>query len=184
MDESGMNRRDGFRRTGWAPSGVTPVKFARFQREQRFQILPAYTQDGFLLSRVFQGTTDGAVFEDFLAQLLHHCEPFPGRNSVLIMDNARIHHSPEIDNMCANAGVERIYLPPYCPHLNPIEEKFSQVKAIVKREFPKFEKNGEDGFQTFLEECIRTVGRDAESARGHFRHAGVTVTEFDPDLVT
>jgi hypothetical protein len=39
VDESGCDKRIGFRRTGWSPLGVTPVKTARFQREQRYQML-------------------------------------------------------------------------------------------------------------------------------------------------
>ena len=35
VDESGCDKRIGFRRTGWAPIGVTPVQIAQFQREQR-----------------------------------------------------------------------------------------------------------------------------------------------------
>ena len=57
VDESGSDKRGGFRRTGWSPLGVTPIQIARFQREQRYQILPAYTQDGIILTRVFQGST-------------------------------------------------------------------------------------------------------------------------------
>jgi hypothetical protein len=49
---------------------VTLVQVAQFQREQRYQILPAYTQDGVILARVFQGSTDGAVFKEFIEQLL------------------------------------------------------------------------------------------------------------------
>lgn len=70
VDESGCDKRIGFRRTGWSPLGTTPVQIARYRREQRWQILPAYTQDGILLSRVFQGSTDGSVFEDYIEQLL------------------------------------------------------------------------------------------------------------------
>lgn len=36
VDESGCDKRIGFRRTGWSPLGVTPVQIARFQREQRY----------------------------------------------------------------------------------------------------------------------------------------------------
>jgi hypothetical protein len=46
VDESGCDKRAGFRRTGWAPLGVTPVQISQSQRETRYQILPAYTQDG------------------------------------------------------------------------------------------------------------------------------------------
>jgi transposase len=70
VDESGCDKRIGFRRTGWSPLSVTPVEIAQFQREQRYQILPAYTQDGVILSRVFQGSMDSIVFEEFIEQLL------------------------------------------------------------------------------------------------------------------
>ena len=42
----------------------------RFHRGDRYYILPAYTQDGVLLARIYQGSTDGEVFEDFLGELL------------------------------------------------------------------------------------------------------------------
>ena len=64
IDESGCNKRIGFRRTGWSPLGVTLVQIARFHRDQRQQILPAYTQDGILLVRMFQGSTNTQVGRD------------------------------------------------------------------------------------------------------------------------
>ncbi|KAJ5335727.1 uncharacterized protein N7506_005663 [Penicillium brevicompactum] len=73
VDESGCDKRIGFRRTGWSPLGTAPSQAANFHRDQRYQILPAYFQDGILLSRVFQGSTDAAVFEDFIGKLLRHC---------------------------------------------------------------------------------------------------------------
>jgi len=92
VDESGCDKRIGFRRTGWSPLGVAPVQITRFHRDRRYHILPAYTQDGVLFSRVFQGTTDGALYEDFIEQLLHHYQPYPKPRSVLVMDNASFHH--------------------------------------------------------------------------------------------
>ena len=89
VDESGCDKRIGFRRTGWSPLGVTPVQVARFHRERRYQILPAYTQDGILLSRVFQGSTDSSVFEGFIEQLLAHCGRFPEPRSVMYSINRR-----------------------------------------------------------------------------------------------
>lgn len=43
IDESGCDRRMGFRRTGWSRLSVTPVKTERFHRGHRHHILPAYT---------------------------------------------------------------------------------------------------------------------------------------------
>ena len=83
IDESGCDNRIVFRQTGWSPLGVTPVQIARLHRDQRHQILPAYAQDGIVLARVFQGSTDTAVFEDFIEQLLHHCGRWPEPKSVL-----------------------------------------------------------------------------------------------------
>lgn len=62
IDESGADRRTGHRDKGWAPSGVTPIQVGRFNREQRYQILAAYTQDGTEPARVYPGSTDAAMF--------------------------------------------------------------------------------------------------------------------------
>lgn len=133
VDESGCDKRIGFRRTGWSPLGVIPVQVAQLHRDQRYQILPAYAQDGIVLSRVFRGSTDAAVFEDFIEQLLQHCGKWPEPKSVLVMDNASFHHSEQIEKMCSDAEVKLVYLPPYSPDLNPIEEFFAQLKAFIKR---------------------------------------------------
>jgi Winged helix-turn helix len=53
VDESGCDKRVGFRRTAWSRRGVTPVQVTRFHRGQRYHILPAYTVDGILLARVY-----------------------------------------------------------------------------------------------------------------------------------
>jgi hypothetical protein len=74
---------------------VTPTQVARFQREQRYQILLAYTQDGVILARVFQGSTNSMVFEDFIKQLLSLCGKWLEPKSVLVMDNASFYHTAD-----------------------------------------------------------------------------------------
>jgi transposase len=156
---------------------VTPIQISQFQREQRYQILPAYTQDGVLFVRVFQGSTDSTVFENFIEQLLPSMCPWPGPNSVLVMDNAAIHHTERIKQMCRDARVKLVYLPPYSPDFNPIEEFFAELKAFIKLSWHNYEENPRQGFDTFLEWCIDVVGKKKESARGHFRHAGIDIEE-------
>ena len=78
------------------------------------------------------------------------CSPFPGYLSILVMDNARIHHGDQIleladrfrwlfiyillstpaDPLFSEIHIE--FLPPYSPDLNPIEEAFSKVKAFIR----------------------------------------------------
>ena len=55
------------------------------------------------------------------------------------MDNASIHHCQGISDMINGVGALLMYLPPYSPEYNPIEELFSKLKTTVKM----YEKNGE-----------------------------------------
>jgi transposase len=155
IDESGCDKRAGFRRTGWSPGGVAPVQVSRFQRGRQYQILPAYCQDGILMSRIFQGSTDASIFEDFIEQLLHHCGRWPEPKSVLVMDNASFHHTERIGELCSNTGVKLLYLLPYSPDLNPIEEFFAELKAFVRRNWQHHA--GQD-FKDFLEWSLDVVG--------------------------
>ena len=52
VDESGCDRRIGFRQTGWSPLGVAPVQVSQFHCDQRYQILPAYAQLALLSSAI------------------------------------------------------------------------------------------------------------------------------------
>ena len=174
IDESGCDRRVSFRRTGWSPIGTTPVQKERFHWGQRYHILPAYTQDGILLARIFQGSTDGEVFEDFLGELLQWCGRWPQPKSVLVMDNASFHRSDRVEELCAEAGVILVYLPPYSPDLNPIEEFFAELKAFIRRNW-RVHQSSHEGFESFLEWCVEVVGERESSAKGHFRHSGIAV---------
>ena len=178
VDESGCDKRIGFRRTGWSPLGVAPIQVARFHRDQRWQILPAYGQDGILLSRVYQGSTDSIIFEDFIEQLLAHCGRWPEPKSVLVMDNASFHRSERVAQLCREAGVKLVYLPPYSPDLNPIEEYFSVLKAFIRKRWSEYEENPGQGFKEFLEWCVVLAGNREGIAEAHFRHAGVSVEKF------
>lgn len=157
---------------------MAPVQISKFHRDQRYQILPAYAQDGIVLSRVFRDSTDASVFEDFIEQLLQHCGRWPEPKSVLVMDNASFHHSGRLETMCSEAGVKLVYLPPYSPDLNPIEEFFPELKAFIRRNWQSYENDRDQGFDSFLEWCIDVVGAREKSAEGHFRHAGLVLEEI------
>ncbi len=78
---------------------------------------------------------DGDVFYMCVQKyVLPHLMPYNGTNphSVVIMDNASIHHVDGVVQMIQGVGALVIFLPPYSPDYNPIEEAFSKVKALVK----------------------------------------------------
>jgi transposase len=93
------------------------------------------------------------------------------------MDNASIYRSERIEQMCRDAGVILVYLPPYSPDLNPIEEFFAELKSFIKRHWKIYEDSPEQGFDSFLEWGTNVVGANKSSARGHFRHLGLEVEE-------
>src|SRR5437868_4628651 len=154
IDESGVDRSIGTKRKGWAPRGKRPRQIKRFHRGTRFQILPAYTQDGVIHFRVYEGSTDNGVFEDFIETLLPYCGKWPDPRSVLIMDNASFHYSEKIEQLCDDAGVVLLYLPPYSPDLNPIEEFFGELKIYIRKVWDGQEGFIKADFLSFLEECV------------------------------
>jgi transposase len=94
------------------------------------------------------------------------------------MDNASFHRTERIKEMCRDAGVEMIYLPPYPPDLNPIEEFFADLKQFIKKRWNEYEENPGQGFDCFLKWCVDVVGSRVPSAEGHFRKAGVTIEKY------
>ena len=92
---------------------------------------------GILDLHIIQGTMTGERFEDFVSStVLPILQPFNWVNpfSVVIMDNASVHHTEAVADLIENqAGARLIYLPPYSPDLNPAEEVFSEVKSIMKQ---------------------------------------------------
>ncbi|CAB4404830.1 unnamed protein product [Rhizophagus irregularis] len=65
--------------------------------------------------------------------LLPQMNPYPAKHSVLVMDNAHIHHDDDLVTAIENIGGRVLYLPPYSPDFNPIETAFSALKSWLKR---------------------------------------------------
>ena len=93
---------------------------------------------------------------------------YPAVNSILVMDNAAIHRRPRVAALCEAAGVKLIYLPPYCPELNPIEVCFSQVKSNLRRTQALV--NAPDPSWTIRRTTHSVVS--VELCRELYRHAG------------
>jgi transposase len=89
------------------------------------------------------------------------------------MDNASFHREWKLRELCAAAGVELLFLPPYSPDLNPIEEHFGKVKSLLRQEW--YHREAGISSAMFLKWCIHQVGAKRESAEGHFRHSGITI---------
>lgn len=69
-------------------------------------MLPALSYEGVLLTHVIPGSVNGELFEGFIEELLDLMNPFPEPNSVLVMDNATIHKSDELQEMVLERCVD------------------------------------------------------------------------------
>ena len=85
--------------------------------------------------KIVEGSVTADTFQEFLDEyLLPKLLPFNGINpkSVVIMDNATIHHVDSIVHTLESLGVLALFLPAYSPDMNPIEEAFAKVKSTMK----------------------------------------------------
>jgi|ERR1700690_1726880 transposase len=98
------------------------------------------------------------------------CNPYPGPLSVLVLDNAKIHHGDELLELADRFGVRIEYLPPYSPDLNPIEEAFSKVKHFLRRHQDYYSATTGDGILFDMYEVLDVI--TSEDAAGYFAHAG------------
>ena len=57
--------------------------------------------DGIIYLNVVNGSFDGDSFQEFLSGLLSLMNAYPAKNSVLVMDNCRIHHVEGVAELCA-----------------------------------------------------------------------------------
>ena len=62
----------------------------------RYSILPALSLDGILAVDIVEGSFTGESFYAFIDGLLSLMNPYPGPNSVMVMDNCRIHKSDDV----------------------------------------------------------------------------------------
>jgi len=77
----------------------------------------------------FDGAVDG---ERFLYFLKHHLVPTLRVGDVVVMDNCRIHHIEDVKTLLGTVGAAPLFMPPYSPELNPIEEAWSLIKGVFK----------------------------------------------------
>lgn len=97
--------------------------------------------------------------------------PYNGINphSVVVLDNCSIHHIAVVKHSISEVGALALFLPPYSPDLNPIEELFSKVKATLKS--AKADMMHVTDLQTLLLTSFTQVTE--EDCQGWIEHSGI-----------
>lgn len=130
MDESHTNDRSTQRTHGNSLRGVRPVFRYFMVRGVRYTLSVAANDRGIVDHMIFRGSCTGSNFMFWILRSLYFALE---DDSILVMDNAAIHHYQPVTVLLEYLGVRVIYLPPYCCFLNPVEHIFAAVKAYVRR---------------------------------------------------
>ena len=113
---------------------MRPICHRLLCRGRRINAIAAITSSGVLAFEIISDTVNGDCFFYYLrGSLIPNMMSFPNPRSILILDNCAIHHVEEVKDLLAQSGIVAMFLPPYSPDLNPIEEAFSYVKAYLRK---------------------------------------------------
>ena len=85
---------------------------------------------GMMAPMVLDGPVNGIVFQAYVEQVLVP-ELKPG--DVVVMDNLGSHKVAGVRKAIEGAGARLLYLPPYSPDFNPIENAFAKLKALLRK---------------------------------------------------
>ena len=120
---------------GYSVRGKPAKSHKLLYRGQRISVIAAISAKGLLGCKIHHESVNGDTFYNFvLSHLVAFLQPFNGHNihSVVILNNASIHHTGQAVEAIEETGAILHVLPPYSPDLNPIEEAFSNVKTGVR----------------------------------------------------
>ena len=133
IDEMGSNLAM-TRRFGRAAPGQRIVDQVPGQRGGNVSTIGAIGIDGIRTGLSVAGAIDGETMTFFVAEML---APLLHRGDIVFLDNCPIHKVDEVEEAIEAAGAWVIFLPAYSPDLNPIENCWSKVKAMLRSLKPR-----------------------------------------------
>jgi transposase len=135
VDESGANTKM-TRLRGRAPEGQRIVGRIPHGHYQTTTLVSGIRLKGPCAPWLFDGAMDG---EMFLAWVVQGLAPTLQKGDTVIMDNLAPHKVNGVAQAIAAAGARLLYLPPYSPDFNPIENMWAKVKQCLRSEAPRTE---------------------------------------------
>jgi putative transposase len=90
--------------------------------------------DGILAPMLIDAPMTGRIFRQWLTE---HLIPEMRPGSIVVCDNLPAHKVAGVRDCLEQAGMGLLYLPPYSPDFNPIEQAFAKVKALLRKAAPR-----------------------------------------------
>lgn len=112
-----------------APRGKRAIGSVPGGHWQITSVIGALSRQGITAAMTLQGAVDGAAFQAYVDQVL---VPTLKAGDVVVMDNLSAHKGAGVKKSIEAAGARLIYLPPYSPDFNPIEQAWSKFKKLLR----------------------------------------------------
>jgi transposase len=134
VDETGINS---FIHREYARAKCGKRVFAKIpgKRFKNIGMAGAMMQKRIVAAMQYKGTMDGVFFEFWFEKMLLPSLP---KGTTIVMDNASFHKKAKLNLLAQKHGYRLLFLPPYSPELNPIENFWSWLKNRLKKILPNF----------------------------------------------
>ncbi len=115
---------------GWSPRGSKLVAKTPFGHWKTLTFLAALRHDRIDAPCALDGPINGQTFTAYVEQFL---VPTLAPGDIVIMDNLGSHKGVAVRQAIRAVGARLIFLPPYSPDLNPIEQMFAKLKLLLRK---------------------------------------------------
>ena len=133
LDECGVTT-DLLRRFGRSLRGTRLHDHAPCGHWETHTVVATLGLEGLQAPAVFNGPIDNVTFRAYVDQVL---VPTLRPGDVIVLDNLKVHHQPEVHAAIEETGASLRFLPPYSPDFNPIEQAFAKLKAFLRAARPR-----------------------------------------------
>ena len=145
VDECGINKYL-YREYAYSPKGVPVIGNISGKKYKRTNIVAAKCGSNIVAPMIYNGTTDSVLFERWFENMLLKTIP---EGSVIIMDNATFHRKAVLQALASTCKCDVLFLPPYSPDFNPIENFWAWLKSKLRNILPCY-----DNFDDALMDCF------------------------------
>jgi len=152
---------------GRARQGQRLVERVPYGHWKTTTFVAALRATGMTAPLVIDGAINGDVFCAYVKQVL---VPELRRGDIVVLDNLSSHKRAEAKEAIEAVGARMVFLPPYSPDFNPIENAFSKLKRLVR----SAKKRTVDELWNFLGEAIDAF--PASECANYFHHCGYAAT--------
>jgi transposase len=152
---------------GRAPVGERLISDAPFGRWRTQTFISGLAHTGLIAPWVIEGAMNGAAFATYVETQL---APALAPGTAVILDNLSTHRNERAAAALRAKGCWFLFLPPYSPDLNPIEQAYAKLKALLRK----------IGARTY-DQLVKALGQvcdlfTPDECRNFFQHAGYAST--------